>query len=74
LYGVCDVLAPVPHKLDRDPRLLEDLAHGSVVWKFVFLDVPAWREPHPQLAVEVQEHFAVPHDEHGDRELPAGLL
>ncbi len=34
LNWVLDVLAPLPHELDLHTGLLEDLAHGRVVWKF----------------------------------------
>jgi hypothetical protein len=40
----------------------------------VALDVPAWREPHPQLAVAVQEHLPLKDHKDRDREVPASLF
>jgi hypothetical protein len=43
LNGVLDVLAPLPDELDLHAGLLENLAHGRVVWKFVSVYVTTRR-------------------------------
>jgi hypothetical protein len=53
LDGILDIFAPLPHQFDLHARLLQDLAHGRVVGELVSFYVPARREPHPELTVEV---------------------
>ena len=36
--------------------------------------VSARREPHPELAMQVEKHLPVPHHEDRDRKMPARLL
>ena len=42
----------------RDAGLLEHLAHGRVFRRLALVDVATRLEPHPEPAVEVQEHTA----------------
>jgi hypothetical protein len=72
LHGVGYVLAPFPHELSPQSRLLPDLAQRGLIGQLAIFDVPARREPHPQLAVPVQEDLPLPHDEDSDREVPVG--
>jgi hypothetical protein len=74
LNRILDVLAPLPHQFGLHAGLLEDLAHRSVVGEFVSFDMPAWRDPHPKLAVEVQKYFPFPYHEDRHREMPACSL
>jgi len=74
LDGILYILTLLSHELDLDTRLLHNLAHGGLIRQLIPFDVPARREPHPQLAVEVQEHFSLPHHEHSYRKVPARLL
>ncbi len=71
LNGVLDILPPLPDELDLHAGLLQDLAHGRLVGKLVSLYVTAWRQPHPQLAVVVQQDLPVPYHEDRHREVPA---
>jgi hypothetical protein len=74
LHGVGDILASFANQLDPDARLLEDLAQSGLIGELVFLDMPAWREPHPELAVEMQKCLPLPDYEHSHREVPACLF
>src|SRR5215213_384256 len=74
LDGVLYILALLPHELDLDTRLLHNLAHSRLVGKFIWLYMTTRRKPHRQLAVEVQEHFPLPHHEHSHRKMPARSL
>jgi hypothetical protein len=57
-----------------DTCLLENLAHGRVVRKLVSYYVATRWQPYAELAMEMQEHLALPHHEHRNREVPAGSL
>jgi hypothetical protein len=41
LDGVLHVLAPLPHQLDLQAGLLEDLTHGCVIGKFTLFYMAA---------------------------------
>lgn len=71
LHGVLDVFALFTDESYFQASLFEDLADGGIVRKLVSLYVSAWREPHNELAVPVQEDFLLPHHKHSDCEMPS---
>ena len=54
-------------------HLPPEVGYRRVVGQLVPLDVPAGRQPHPELAVPVEQDPSVPHHEDRHREVPAVL-
>ena len=71
LYRVGDVVSLLSEKLDLHARLLGNLADGGIVGKLVLLDVSARRQPHAELAMQVEKHLPLPHHEHRHGEMPS---
>src|ERR671916_1868933 len=61
LDGVGHILPPLPYQLDPQPRLLPHLADRRFVGELVSFYVATRRKPDAKLAVEMQEHLALPH-------------